>query len=90
MTTAKPTFSIEALAVFPLPGMGIPGSFAFSQDDSRLMYLYGGVARCNNFIRWMLSVARSVCWLRRRGVASKKANFPAKKNCVASGNGCSR
>lgn len=42
MTTAKPTFSIEALAVFPLPGMGIPGSFAFSQDDSRLMYLYGG------------------------------------------------
>jgi dipeptidyl-peptidase-4 len=42
MTTPKPTLSIEALAVFPLPGMGIPASFVFSLDGSRLMYLYGG------------------------------------------------
>ncbi|MBZ0276564.1 MAG: S9 family peptidase [Anaerolineae bacterium] len=41
MTKPEPTFSIEELAVFPLPGMGLPANFVFSRDDSRLMYLYG-------------------------------------------------
>ena len=34
-------FTIEDIAAFPLPGMAIPNSFAFSHDDTRLTYLLG-------------------------------------------------
>jgi dipeptidyl-peptidase 4 len=35
------TFPIEAIAAYPAPGMGVPNSFRFSQDDQRLTYLLG-------------------------------------------------
>jgi dipeptidyl-peptidase-4 len=36
----KPTFAIEEIAKFPLPGNTAPGAFAFSADDSLLTFLY--------------------------------------------------
>lgn len=38
---AQPSFPIEAIAVFPAPGMAMPNSFAFTNDDRLLLYLMG-------------------------------------------------
>ena len=42
MTDPKITIPIEALAVFPPPGMKSPNTFTFSQDGRQLMYLFSG------------------------------------------------
>jgi dipeptidyl-peptidase-4 len=35
------SFPIAAAAIFPPPGMAVPNSFSFSQDDRQLTYLFG-------------------------------------------------
>src|SRR6476469_4556578 len=35
-----PEMAIEEIATYPLPGMAIPGDFAFSPDDRLLTYLH--------------------------------------------------
>jgi dipeptidyl-peptidase-4 len=37
----KPRFPIEAIARVPVPGMALPNTFSFSQDDALLTYLLG-------------------------------------------------
>ncbi len=39
MTDSTHRLPVEALAVFPLPGMATPNTFTFSHDGSRLLYL---------------------------------------------------
>ena len=34
------SFSIEEVALYPAPGMAIPGAFAFSSDDHLLTFLF--------------------------------------------------
>lgn len=43
MAEAPPTgaFPIEAIAVYPAPGMAVPGAFAFSADDAQVFFLAG-------------------------------------------------
>lgn len=40
MTENAAQFPIEEVATYPLPGMAIPGSLAFSPDDSLITYLF--------------------------------------------------
>lgn len=45
---APPSFPIEEVARYPLPGAAIPGALAFSPDDTLVTYLFspdGGLAR---------------------------------------------
>jgi dipeptidyl-peptidase 4 len=38
--TEQEKFPIEASASYPAPGMAVPNKFIFSQDDTRLLYLF--------------------------------------------------
>ncbi|MGC9394432.1 MAG: S9 family peptidase [Anaerolineae bacterium] len=40
MDSTKTRITIEDVATYPLPGMAIPNTFAFSPDDKRLTYLH--------------------------------------------------
>jgi dipeptidyl-peptidase-4 len=40
-TPVQSSLPIEAIAVFPAPGMAIPTAFTFSPDDQQVCYLYG-------------------------------------------------
>ncbi|MDQ2786578.1 MAG: S9 family peptidase, partial [Chloroflexota bacterium] len=39
-TPPRPELPSEDVATYPLPGMAIPGDFAFSPDDRLITYLY--------------------------------------------------
>jgi dipeptidyl-peptidase-4 len=49
MAEAPPSgaFPIEAIAVFPAPGMAVPGAFAFTADDAQVFYLAGSASDAN-------------------------------------------
>jgi dipeptidyl-peptidase 4 len=40
MTNDPPALAVEEIATYPLPGMAIPGDFAFSPDDRLITYLH--------------------------------------------------